>query len=77
MGELRILDMAKGDTKLEWDSAKPAEVDAARETFDYYVKDRKWAAFEVGIAGRKTDRKVEEFSPELGKVVIVPPLAGG
>lgn len=75
MGEMRVLDVT-GDTKVIWDPDQRDEVDAAEEQFNSLTK-KGYKAFEVGAKGRKTDHQVKKFDPELGKLILVPPIAGG
>lgn len=75
MGELRKLDKT-GDTKIIWDPDKQDEVDAAEETFNRLIK-KGYNAFEVGLRGKKTSRKVTKFDPNLEKLILAPALQGG
>lgn len=75
MGEMRILGV-EGDTKVIWDPKNEDEVDAAEAQFNSLIK-KGFSAFEVGISGRKTSKKVEEFDPDLGKLIMVPRAVGG
>jgi hypothetical protein len=74
MGELSVLS-AKGDTKLIWDAENQEEVDNARETFER-LKKKGFAAFSVGKKGEQ-DTKISKFDPNLEKIIMVPPIAGG
>lgn len=75
MGEMRILGV-EGDTKVIWDPKNDDEVDAAEAQFNT-LKKKGFTAFEVGRTGRKTSKKVDEFDPELGKLIMVPKATGG
>ncbi len=75
MGEIAILS-GKGDTKIIWDSDNEAEVDNARRTFEDLVDGKKYAAFSVGKKGEK-DEKIKKFDPDLEKIILIPPMAGG
>jgi len=75
MGELRVLGK-EGDTKVIWDPKNDDEVEAAEAQFNSLTK-KGFSAFEVGVSGRKTSRRVDEFNPDMGKVIMVPKAAGG
>lgn len=75
MGELRVLGK-EGDTKVIWDPKNEDEVEAAEAQFNSLTK-KGFTAYEVGVSGRKTSRKVAEFDPDMGKVIMVPKIAGG
>ena len=65
-----------GDLKKVWNAANQDEVEDARRSFDHLVKEKKYAAFRVGTNGEK-DEQIREFDPSAGKMILVPPLAGG
>lgn len=72
--ELITLDKS-GDTKIIWDPDNPAEVEAAKATFDSLKK--------KGYLGYKVDRKGEKgevlksFDPEAEKLIMAPQMVGG
>ena len=66
----------KGDTKISWSKKNKDEVENARNTFNTLVKEKKFAAFSVSKLGRR-NKKVTEFNPNIQKLIIVPPMAGG
>jgi hypothetical protein len=74
MGELSVLDRT-GDTKIIWDSAQDAEVDAARAAFDD-LKKRGYAAFSVTKKGDKGEL-MKKFDPDAEKIIMAPALQGG
>lgn len=74
MGELSVLDRT-GDTKIMWDSAQDAEVDAARATFDK-LKKAGYLAYSVNKKGDK-DEVIKKFDPDAEKIIMTPPLVGG
>lgn len=74
MGQMRILD-GSGDTKVIWDSAKPDEVKAARESFEHY-QSKGYAIFAATAAGEKGAR-IETFDPSVGIMYVVPRTVGG
>lgn len=75
MGELRILGK-EGDTKVIWSPDNDDEVEAAEAQFNSLTK-KGFTAYEVGRTGRKTSRKVTQFDPDLGKLIMVPRAVGG
>lgn len=72
--EMAVMDHT-GDSKTIWDSENEDEVSVARDTFNKLRK-KGYAAFRVGSGGKKAE-KMDEFDPEAGKMIMVPPLAGG
>jgi len=64
-----------GDTKIVWDSDKPDEVGAARDTFNK-LKKKGYLAFSVRDKGHKGDQ-INEFDPDAEKLIMAPPMAGG
>lgn len=75
MGEMRIIG-GKGDTKVIWNPENKDEVKAAEKQFKDLVKKRKFAAFHVREDGGQGER-ITEFDPQAGKIIMVPPMAGG
>jgi len=67
----------EGDTKFIWDPENRDEVEAARSHFNELVKEKKFSAFEVTTKGNKAKKRVDDFDPSLGKLILVPPIAGG
>lgn len=66
----------EGDTKSIWDQNNTNEVEAARRQFEFLVKDKKYVAFQIKGEGEKGDQ-MREFDPKAGRVIFVPPMAGG
>ncbi len=67
----------KGDTKYIWDKNNADEVEGAKRTFDYFVKDKKHLAFKVkGKDGTKGEQ-VREFDPNEERYIFVPQMVGG
>lgn len=64
-----------GDTKVAWDSDKPAEVEIARETFDK-LKAKGYSAFRVNKKGDQGE-EMKTFDPQAEHVIMVPRMAGG
>ena len=75
MGEMRILGR-RGDTKVIWNTANDDETKAAKRQFKDLVKKRGFAAFRVNDDGSQGER-IREFDPQAGKLIIIPPMAGG
>jgi beta-lactam-binding protein with PASTA domain len=74
MGTLQAMDLT-GDTKLIWDATKQDEVDAAKELFKK-LKKKKYLAYSVDEKGKK-DEIINDFDPELEKIIMIPPIVGG
>lgn len=72
--ELSVID-ASGDTKYIWDVENDDEVDAARDTFNQ-LKDKNYLAYTVAANGKKGEL-INRFDPELGKIIMIPPVVGG
>lgn len=66
-----------GDLKKVWNSANQDEVEDARRSFDHLVKGKKYLAFRVNEAGENSGTQIREFDPTAGKMILVPPVAGG
>ena len=67
-----------GDTKTMWDPASPTEVEVAKEQFDKLVATKRYSAFHVSAEDpNKQGRRMTEFDPEAGRVIFIPPVAGG
>lgn len=74
MGELSVLDRT-GDTKIMWDSAQDAEVDAARATFDD-LKKKGYLAYSVNKKGDKGE-VMKKFDPDAERIIMAPAMVGG
>lgn len=74
VGELAILDRT-GDTKLIWNSDKPAEVDNARRTFDD-LKKKGYLAYSVNREGDKGE-VLKKFDPHAERIIMSAPVVGG
>lgn len=75
MGEMRILGK-RGDTRVIWNTANDDEVKAAERQFKDLVKKKGFVAFRVLKDGSQGER-VRDFDPQAGKLIIIPPMAGG
>lgn len=74
MGQMAVMD-GTGDTKVVWDPTKQDEVDAAKATFNSLRK-KKYKAFAV-LKDGEPGHEISEFDPTAGKIIMVPPMAGG
>lgn len=72
--ELRVIDHT-GDSKTIWNPDNQDEVDAAKATFDA-LKKKNYIAYTVKANGKKNEI-IHSFDPELGKIIMVPPMVGG
>jgi hypothetical protein len=78
MGILKTLDRSLGDKSIAWDRGKSDEVESARQSFEYLVREKKYKAYKIDAS--KTDRKGEEvrfFDPTAEELLLVPSLVGG
>lgn len=71
---LAVMD-GSGDSKFMWDPKNEVEVAAAKAQFDA-LKKKGYIAFTVDKKGEKGEI-IREFDPELEKIIMTPPLAGG
>lgn len=74
IGTMHVMDVT-GHTTVTWDPTKPAEVNAARQTFDS-LRGEGYNAFEVGEDDEQGQRLIN-FNPKAGKIMMVPQLRGG
>ena len=74
MGELAIIDQT-GDTKVIWDKDNPDEVEAAEDQFDT-LTEKGFIAYAVKKSG-EAGRKIKKFVADAGKIIMIPPIAGG
>ena len=70
-GELRVMGPS-GDQRIEWDTEVQETVDTAQAQFARLLLNG-----HVGFVTTGTPRKLEEFDPEAGRIVMTPPLSGG
>ena len=70
-GELRVMG-PEGDQRIEWDTEVQETVDTAKAQFSRLLLNG-----HVGFVTTGTPRKLEEFDPEAGRIVMTPPLSGG
>ena len=74
MGTLSVVD-ATGDTRIDWDSSKPFEIEQARKKFNETLKSG-GKAFRQNHFGEKAE-EIREFDPDAEHITIVKPLVGG
>jgi len=74
MGELTWLS-EEGDSKLIWDPANQDECDAAEDQFNTLIE-KKFKAYEVKKDGSQ-GKEIKRFNSLAGRIIMVPPLAGG
>lgn len=74
MGEMRVLG-SEGDQKVIWNPSNDDEVEVAEMTFDK-LKDKNYKAFLVDKKG-EPGKEMKKFKPSAGKLIMVPPIAGG
>jgi len=74
MSSLAIMDRT-GDTKHLWDVDDEFATDQARKMFEEYKK-KGYLAYTVNARGDKGE-VIREFDPEAGRIIMVPPMAGG
>ena len=74
MGTMAVMS-DKGDSKTIWNKDNPAEVAAAKATYDA-LKEKGYLAFSVKDKGEKGSL-VMEFDPNMESLIMSPPVAGG
>jgi hypothetical protein len=70
----RILDPAKGDERLVWDSRNFIDIKAAREMFISLIK-KGLKPFRVGLNGQASAEVMQEFDPLAEEVIFLPMAA--
>jgi hypothetical protein len=74
MGEMRVL-ASEGDHKIVWNPENDDEVEVAEMSFDQ-LKEKNYKAYSVDKQGEPL-KEIKKFKPSAGKLIMVPPLAGG
>lgn len=74
MCEMNVMDPS-GHSNSIWDADVPAEVEAARATFNALIA-KGYRAFHVKKDGTEGER-MDTFDPRAGKMIMVPQLRGG
>jgi len=71
-GVMRVMG-PEGDRPVEWDTEVQETVEVAATTFA-----RLLLSGHVGfVTSERPSRKLEEFDPEAGRIVVVMPMVGG
>lgn len=73
-GVLEAIDLT-GDTKVHWDKHKPAEVAAARASFDALIA-KGYRAYRLSSDGTQGEL-ISDFDPNHERVLLSPQMAGG
>jgi hypothetical protein len=74
--ELRIMGRS-GDEKLTWDSDDKSQVGKARLAFNEY-KNKGYKMYKTEtIGGKKVGEPIDEFDPNIERMIAVPPMQGG
>lgn len=74
MGAMQVMDRT-GHTTINWDPSNPADVRAARDTFDE-MKKKGFTAFRVELQEGRGAR-LDSFDPTAAKIMLIPQMAGG
>lgn len=72
--EMAVMD-SSGDTKYIWDVNSKDEIKAAHKAFKTLIK-KGYMAYSVKDNGNKNEQ-IHDFDPELGKIIMIPPIQGG
>jgi tRNA U38,U39,U40 pseudouridine synthase TruA len=72
---MHIMDKT-GDTKVIWSADNPDEVEAARNTFDELVGEKKFLAYKVKKDGTKGE-VIRKFDKTAERIILAPQLVGG
>jgi|GEM_PF-2936123 hypothetical protein len=73
-GEIAVMGM-EGDVKTIWNPQNTDEVENARDTFAK-MRAKGYLAFRVTGDGNQGEQ-IREFDAAAGKMIMVPPMAGG
>ena len=70
---------AGGDTKIMWNSDQPDEVKAARKHFESLVGrgGKGYLAYKAVGADGSRGEQIREFDPDVERIILVKPQAGG
>jgi hypothetical protein len=74
LNTLNVIDTT-GDTELSWNPNNADEVEMIRKTFNKY-KRKNYLAYKAKKGGKK-GKLINEFDPQAGKIIMVPPIVGG
>lgn len=73
-GEIATMGL-EGDVKTVWNPRNTDEVEAARAQFRA-MRAKRYLAFRCNQDGTQGEQ-ISDFDPEAGKIILVPPMAGG
>lgn len=76
LGSMAVMGV-DGDTKYIWDKDQPAEVEAARATFEKLVNENRYTAYKVNANGDQGEGPIREFDPEEERYIFAPAMQGG
>ena len=71
---LSIIDNS-GDTEYSWNINNEDEIKIAKKTFKRF-KAKNYVAYKTNSRGKKGEI-INEFDPQAGKIIMVPPVVGG
>lgn len=79
MGTMQVMDPKAGDRHVHWDPTRPEEVEDAKASFDFLVKEKGYFAYMVEeVKGKfKSGKQVKTFDPSIGRLILRPALVGG
>ena len=66
-----------GDIRKIWNAANETEIEDAKRSFDHLVKEKRYLAFRVNPDDNTKGEQMREFDGKAGKMILVPPVAGG
>jgi hypothetical protein len=75
-GTMKVMSPKDGDFKITWDAENDDEVANAKQAFDDLI-DKRFKAYKITRAGRRTGVPIKEFDPSAQELLIVPAMAGG
>lgn len=67
----------EGDVKTVWDPNAADEVEEARRQFERLTKEKKFRAYRVTGTNGEAGEPMPTFEAAAGRVIFVPPMAGG
>ena len=74
-GVMKILSTS-GDDRITWDPRYQEEVEFARKQFNELLA-KGYLAFLVDKKDKTQGRKITEFTPLAGELIMTPPMRGG
>jgi hypothetical protein len=67
----------EGDVKTVWDPNNADEVEEARRQFERLTKEKRFRAYRVTGKTGESGEAMPTFEAAAGRVIFVPPMAGG